>query len=87
MVTADAVAKIDRSVFLLELFGEAPPFEEVVLAELTLSGMRGGTRLRFLPRQPPRDIPKKWQLSSFDAASVELDFMRRSLASHYTAIA
>lgn len=74
MFTADAVARMDRAVFFLDLFGEAPQFAEVLLAELTLSGIWGGVRVRFLPRLPPRNIPKKWKLSSFDAASVELDF-------------
>jgi hypothetical protein len=74
MFTAEAVARIDRSVFFLELYGAAPVFEGVRLAELTLSGMWAGIRVRFLPPDPPLNLPKKWAQSSFNAASIELDF-------------
>jgi len=76
MFTADAVARIDRSLFFRELYGEAPEFTEVELAEFTISGMRPGVSIRFLPSNSPCSLPKKWLLSSFNAASIELDFIQ-----------
>jgi hypothetical protein len=75
MFSSDAVAKIDRSAFFLELYGEAPEFEGVHLHEFAIVADGPTIRLRFSPRQSPRLIPKKWQLSSFNAASVELEFI------------
>lgn len=75
MFTADAVARIDRSVFFLELYGEAPEFAQVELMEFIVRRDGPLFRIRFSPRDPPRVIPKKWQLESVNATSIELDFV------------
>jgi hypothetical protein len=75
MFAADAVARIDRSAFFLELYGKAPEFVGVELMEFIVKRDGPVVRIRFSPRGPPRVIPKKWKLESVNAASIELDFV------------